>query len=314
MNGSSYIEFSSEIGLYVFIIIIIIELSFPFQRDCNQRENGLQGEQAQRPKVKKRRRAKPSRKKEEITSDSVQRDESPQTVQGVPRFRGVLPTTEKRTKSARKFSDDEDISRDNISDIEDYTPAAPSQVPLKAAKALASLIACYSDSDEEENALKESTAKSRLHETQQENNVLKNSFTQNGMALCQDTSNKPFTQSDHDSNIDSSEFTVKTNNSRDGSVDGSVHAKKMPLVSLTTDSPVTATVSALVDKVESTQHKMSKHSFKRPQLLNLSMSKRKLSLLEKLLAKDIRHERNILLQCVDFVVKNNFFDKMNDDV
>lgn len=30
--------------------------------------------------------------------------------------------------------------------------------------------------------------------------------------------------------------------------------------------------------------------------------------LEKLLQQDIRHERNILLQCVNFVVKNNFFD------
>lgn len=30
--------------------------------------------------------------------------------------------------------------------------------------------------------------------------------------------------------------------------------------------------------------------------------------LEKLLQQDIRHERNVLLQCVNYVVKNNFFD------
>lgn len=35
--------------------------------------------------------------------------------------------------------------------------------------------------------------------------------------------------------------------------------------------------------------------------------RRKISLLEKLLDKDIRHERNIILQCVRHVVKNNFF-------
>ncbi|KAL1397336.1 hypothetical protein pipiens_020149, partial [Culex pipiens pipiens] len=30
-------------------------------------------------------------------------------------------------------------------------------------------------------------------------------------------------------------------------------------------------------------------------------------MLEKLLDKDIRHERNVLLQCVRFVVDNKFF-------
>ncbi|XP_055920779.1 FMR1-interacting protein NUFIP1 [Eupeodes corollae] len=33
------------------------------------------------------------------------------------------------------------------------------------------------------------------------------------------------------------------------------------------------------------------------------------TMLEKLLEADIRHERNVLLQCVRFVVQNNFFDK-----
>ncbi len=31
----------------------------------------------------------------------------------------------------------------------------------------------------------------------------------------------------------------------------------------------------------------------------------------KLLANEIRHERNILLQCVKYVVENNFFDQTN---
>ncbi|XP_055946581.1 FMR1-interacting protein NUFIP1-like isoform X1 [Argiope bruennichi] len=35
---------------------------------------------------------------------------------------------------------------------------------------------------------------------------------------------------------------------------------------------------------------------------------RKSTLLEKLLADDIRHERNIIMQCVRYIVKNNFFD------
>lgn len=38
--------------------------------------------------------------------------------------------------------------------------------------------------------------------------------------------------------------------------------------------------------------------------------RRKVTLLEKLLDNEIRHERNVLLQCVRYVVSNNFFDKM----
>lgn len=47
---------------------------------------------------------------------------------------------------------------------------------------------------------------------------------------------------------------------------------------------------------------------KRTTLLDLSKRSRKQNtLLEKLLEKDIRHERNVLLQCVRYVVANDFF-------
>ena len=37
--------------------------------------------------------------------------------------------------------------------------------------------------------------------------------------------------------------------------------------------------------------------------------KRRKTLLERLLEPDIRHERNVMLQCIRFIVQNNFFDK-----
>lgn len=37
--------------------------------------------------------------------------------------------------------------------------------------------------------------------------------------------------------------------------------------------------------------------------------RRRITLLERLLAPDIRHERNVLLQCIRYIVQNNFFDK-----
>ncbi|XP_076350657.1 nuclear FMR1 interacting protein 1 isoform X2 [Tachypleus tridentatus] len=39
------------------------------------------------------------------------------------------------------------------------------------------------------------------------------------------------------------------------------------------------------------------------------ISHRRLTLLEKLLAKEIRHERNIIFQCVRYIVQNNFFEE-----
>lgn len=44
---------------------------------------------------------------------------------------------------------------------------------------------------------------------------------------------------------------------------------------------------------------------------NLSGLNRKPTLLQQLLANEIRHERNIILQCVKYVVENNFFDQTN---
>lgn len=56
-----------------------------------------------------------------------------------------------------------------------------------------------------------------------------------------------------------------------------------------------------------------KNKFKKPvptvrQPINHPMYRRKrLTLLEKLLSSEIRHERNVILQCVRYVVENNFF-------
>ncbi|XP_033761201.1 nuclear fragile X mental retardation-interacting protein 1-like [Pecten maximus] len=49
--------------------------------------------------------------------------------------------------------------------------------------------------------------------------------------------------------------------------------------------------------------KVEKKKWKNNKLFNNTKS----SLLEKLLAKEIRHERNVILQCVYYIVKNNFF-------
>lgn len=81
------------------------------------------------------------------------------------------------------------------------------------------------------------------------------------------------------------------------------------------EADVKRTLNSLVDrvyaKISNDQRKQNLRQ-KLPQ--NRSVNQRKLSLLEKLLAKDIRHERNILLQCVDYVIQMNFFDGESFDV
>lgn len=56
-------------------------------------------------------------------------------------------------------------------------------------------------------------------------------------------------------------------------------------------------------KVRGKNSKVEKKKWKHNKLFNNTKS----SLLEKLLAKEIRHERNVILQCVYYIVKNNFF-------
>lgn len=51
----------------------------------------------------------------------------------------------------------------------------------------------------------------------------------------------------------------------------------------------------------------SPRNVKEKNYLNQSFRKRKVTLLERLLDSEIRHERNVLLQCVRYVVENDYF-------
>lgn len=86
-----------------------------------------------------------------------------------------------------------------------------------------------------------------------------------------------------------------------------------------TDLPVLPPKSEKLDDRESNRNRKRNRNQQiastsketpKPSLLKYSKIKRAApnEFLEKLLQDDIRHERNILLQCVSFVVKNNFFD------
>lgn len=97
-------------------------------------------------------------------------------------------------------------------------------------------------------------------------------------------------------------------NSAPSSVNGSERNSRLPKQEAI-EADVKKTLNSLVDRVHAKiSNDQRKQSLRQKQLQTRSVNPRKLSLLEKLLAKDIRHERNILLQCADYVIKMNFFD------
>ena len=80
------------------------------------------------------------------------------------------------------------------------------------------------------------------------------------------------------------------------------------------EGDVKKTLTSLVDRVHARLQNEQRKQSGRKQPPPRPVSQRKLSLLEKLLAKDIRHERNILLQCVDYVIQMNFFDGQSFEI
>lgn len=57
------------------------------------------------------------------------------------------------------------------------------------------------------------------------------------------------------------------------------------------------------------KHKINRET--KTSFIDQPFKRRRITLLERLLDSEIRHERNVLLQCVRFVVENDYFKKTN---
>ena len=78
------------------------------------------------------------------------------------------------------------------------------------------------------------------------------------------------------------------------------------------DLPVEENDAKTYSNKNTKSSKKSKMSnIKKPLNKSNPVQRRNLTLLEKLLKNEIRHERNVILQCVHFVVHNNFFNSQN---
>ncbi|XP_022653337.1 nuclear fragile X mental retardation-interacting protein 1-like [Varroa destructor] len=272
-------------------------------KDCKDRNDETNGfSQGRRSRNRKRNRGRQMRKKKFQQPVVPLEDKEPQIVGGVQRFKGLGLTS----MAAPKNTDDEPTAagQGNISDVDDYLPTTPTQRPFAASRALASLMVCYADSDDEDVSKAPVIKVARFEDQsvpQNRNNQVKTHLRSNN------SNPNPCLQQLESLKV--SDLQLKEESVTKGSMP--IMAPSVPRKPTQNDSPVDpevrAVLGSLVDKLASAGSKK-----RVPPVVQIS--NRKLSLLEKLLAKDIRHERNILLQCVDFVVQKKFFDGMNYDV
>lgn len=104
---------------------------------------------------------------------------------------------------------------------------------------------------------------------------------------------------------------TETNSDDDGPREEKIlYEKDLPDINRMNDIKVELQTKA---KNENKNEKNSKkRTAKETKIVTKSyFKKRRLALLEKMLESEIRHERNILLQCVRYVVKKDFFDIKN---
>ncbi|OQR71734.1 nuclear fragile X mental retardation-interacting protein 1-like [Tropilaelaps mercedesae] len=282
-------------------------------------------QQTPKPRNRKRRRRRQLHGQNQEQLAASAEDDGPEVLVGVPRFRGLPRTSEASAKFAREDSHDEaamDV-QDNISDVDDFTPAPPSQLPLAAATVLASLMATYTDSEDEElltsPAAKVTRTEGPKKESLRQIKMVKSNQSEvrpcNGHTSTR--SGQPILQTGvagRPTTTTTTPHSVEVNAEHAISFEHVTSTKPSPSGG-TVDPEVNIVIRSLVDRVSRLQGRCPANGASREAPRpSVRISQRKLSLLEKLLAKDIRHERNILLQCVDFVVQNKFFDNMGYDI
>lgn len=195
--------------------------------------------------------------------------------------------------------DKEDIAEQEenivISDDEDWqdedNKAADTKGPLVLGGALGSLMGAYSDSEDESTD---------------------EAVTSQGKDNPQSVPKKIDEGSSSKVKADAS---VEVTKSQDKSVDDA-GTQDMLVEVAKQDSSASAEVKQDAQQLKESTSRTRNRRMQRKKMPKgppkpRKMPRRRKTLLEKLLQADIIHERNVILQCVRFVVKNNFFDGKN---
>lgn len=200
------------------------------------------------------------------------------------------------SKSVKVDEDDLAKQEENIviSDDEDWqgedNEAEAAKGPLVLGGALGSLMGAYSDS-EDESADEAGTSQEK-------------DTPQSVQKIDDDASSKDKTNT-------SSEVAANQNKSED------VVRNQAMLVDVAKQETINAGVKQDTEQNKESTSRVRNRRTQRKKVLKgppkpRRMPRRRKTLLEKLLQADIIHERNIILQCVRFVLQNDFFDGINN--
>ncbi|XP_063871915.1 SAFB-like transcription modulator isoform X1 [Scylla paramamosain] len=193
------------------------------------------------------------------------------------------------TQSEVVISDEEDWDESGSRDASSGAPTAQSST-LVLGGALGSLMGAYSDSEEDSDPPESATLEAGRQRTTQHQaqNAIKDQLSCKPQAAEHDT-------------------TKNESNER------SAAAAKPVTTTTTTTAAAAATPSAATTKTSRQRRKKRypkngvRKGLKPPGGVRGSFPKRRKTLLERLLLPDITRERNIILQCVRFIIQNNFF-------
>lgn len=178
-----------------------------------------------------------------------------------------------------------EMTRDLIEDFEELVEDGTNQETLEAKPvvcgALVSLINDYGLTDEEEEEVTKELSIELSNIGSTHNNIVK--------------------QEVHNEN------TSVINKDTEGDDSG---PEEIKVVKVIEKNNIEDDISEIKHKRNCNQHKNEKPHNKKSKVVSF---KRKLpsTLLEKLLSNEIRKERNIVLQCIRHVIRNNFFDESN---
>lgn len=209
------------------------------------------------------------------------------------------------------IEDDEDIrSTSIVSTIGTLQTEANVSEPT-VCSALTSLMGCYASSDEENNDDDSNTQTQEFKKPLCENkakstDIKSNNKNSNKEKLSRniEKSKKSAIKLVEDTKVKDSKSTISNCQDRSDNESG---PEEINIIKEGTNLPIDCT-NNIKSKPAKELPKNNRRSVKKHEIIR-KRNKLPSTLLEKLLHRDIQHERNVILQCVRYVVNNKYFDK-----
>lgn len=239
----------------------------------------------------------------------------------------IIPTTEESStlkpfagiQSLQNYDLDEEsdsvsITSVPIEDDEDIhsaidTPQTETNVSgPTVCSALTSLMGCYASSDEDDNDGDSNTQTEVIKKPLNENKAKITDKTNNQVKLTRNIQkSKGSAIKKEDNKVELKDFKSTTISNCQDVSDNESGPEETNISKEGTNLPIDCK-NTIKAKPAKELPKNNRPSIKRHEIIR-KRNKLPSTLLEKLLHRDIQHERNVILQCVRYVVNNKYFDK-----